>query len=930
MADNIEKLLEYGRMDLEAGYPKYAHEYFEQVLVLDATNKKAREALAEIDNMLAHKIVAASVRPSPEVSRGRRISIWVNVHSRQLAFAGLILLLLLLVWAPPWILLGLTGLLTAISLCGLALLLSKERERPNYLAKIMTEVNEALRHCEFERADQLQQELKMRYPDATIPGFEARVRKTRELLDSLKGKLKHFYFTAADELAKETHYIAREKYEDLKKHYIEQYVNEHLPSFPINDEQAEALANTNYNLLVGARAGSGKTRLIAYKTALLLQEGVPNPDELMILAFNVNAATEIRNRIRREFGFERFENARTFHSLAHRLVNPEETLLFDEKGDSIFTEKLSLFVQGVLTSIIDPAFREQMYTVFRQELAEIEEPGQVLSDEDYYTYRRSMRQTTLRGELVKSKPEKWVADFLFEHDILSYTYEELCFWGGGHYHPDFSIFYRQKKYIIEHWAIDENHREELPSWWRKSWEEYRQEMQRKRRYWREKNVVLIETSRADMQLGREHFEAILKQKLENAGIICSKLPQEELYEKVEHDHLSRFAKMVTQFIQNAKKKGLSPTQMQREIDAYQPRDERESVFLQLATRVYKEYEQEKEKQSRIDFDDLLTQATQRVHETEGRCDIRVDHQRHIRMNDLHWIMIDEYQDFSPLFYQLIQSIREYNPNVRLLCVGDDWQAINAFAGSELTFFEEFEEKIGNAETTHLLTNHRSQAKIIENSNALMDGGPKAVSLPDKRGGLVQIEFIDDTWLELSKEEAYRADKRFHFLKRGESVNVIPAKYAKRCYQIITDPENVGKTVAILSRTNEFYSVSLEDFRGKLIECLNEEDKEAIGKPKDKIQVETVHRFKGLEAEIVILVRACEDAHPLIHPDNVLFAIFGRNEADIIDEERRLFYVALTRAKEKLYILTERDRESPFLRRLPEYPEHYEHYGDLPF
>ena len=783
------------------------------------------------------------------------------------------------------------------------------------LAQIRAEIEEALNRYEFERANQLHEELKERYPDATIPDFEARFRETRELFDSLK----HFYFTTADELFRESHYCAREKYENLKKHYIEQYVKEHLPSFPINDEQAEALANTSYNLLVGARAGSGKTRLIAYRTALLLQEGVQNPDELMTLAFNVNAATEIRNRIQREFGFERFENARTFHSLAYRLVRPEEKLLFDEMGDSIFTKKLSSFVQGVLTSIINPAFREQMYAVFRQELAEIEEAGLMLSEEDYYIYRRNVRQTTLRGGSVKSAGEKWIADFLFEHDI-PYRYEKLWFWDSEHYRPDFSIFYRQEDYVIEHWAIDENHREELPSWWGKTWKEYRQEMQRKRRYWREKNIVLIETSTADMRLGRTHFEAILKQRLEDAGITCHKLPQEELYEKVEHDHLTKFAEMLTQFIQRAKKKRLSPTKMQREIDAYEPRDERESIFLQLASRVYKEYEQEKENQNRIDFDDLLMRATQRVHETEGRYSIRVDHQRDIRMNDLRWIMIDEYQDFSPLFYQLIQSIREYNPSVRLLCVGDDWQAINAFAGSELTFFEKFEEKIGNAEVTHLLTNHRSQAKIIENSNALMDGGPKAVSLPDKRGGLVQIEFIDDTWLELrrEKEEAHRADKRFRFLKKGENDDVMAAKYAKCCYQIITDPENVGKTVAVLSRTNRFHSVSLGNFWRKLIECLNEEDKKAIGKPEDKIRVETVHSFKGLEAEIIILVRACEGAYPLIHPDNALFTIFGRNEADTIDEEKRLFYVALTRAKEKLYILTERDRESPFLRRLPEH------------
>jgi DNA helicase-4 len=858
------------------------------------------------------------VGPSPDVPWRQRVSAWANVHSRKLALLGLILLLFVLLWAPPWILLGLTGLLAVASLCGLAYLFIKERRRPSYLARTITKAQRALRHGEFERANQLQQELKARYPDATIPGFEASVRRTRELLESLEEKLEHFYFTAADELFAETYGIAREKYENIKKQYIEQYVKEHLPGFPINDEQSEALANTSHNLLVGARAGSGKTRLIAYKTALLLQEGVQNPDELMILAFNVNAATEIRERIQREFGFERFGNARTFHSLAHRLVLPRETLLFDERGDKTFSKKLSLFVQDVLMSVTNPAFSERMYTVFRQEIEEIEEPGEMLSDEDYYTYRRSIRQPTLRGDLVKSKGEKWIADFLFEHDI-QYGYEELYFWDGEHYRPDFSICYHRWKYIIEHWAIDERRREKLPRWWGKSWKEYRQEMQRKRRYWREREEVLIETSTADMRLGREHFEAVLKQKLEDVGIACHRLSQEKLHERVRRDHLSRFAQMITQFIQRAKKKRLSPAQMQRALATYEPRDEREAVFLQLATRVYKAYEQQKEEQDCIDFDDLLIRATQRVHETGGRCRIRVDHQRRIRMNDLRWIMIDEYQDFSPLFYQLVQSIREYNPHVRLLCVGDDWQAINAFAGSELTFFQGFEEIIGDAEIAHLLTNHRSQAKIIENSNALMDGGPKAVSLPDKRGGLAQVEFVDDLWLELRREEgAYQADKRFHFLKRTESVNVMPAKYAKRCYQIITDPENVGRTVAILSRTNRLHSIGLEAFRRRLIKCLSEEEKKAIGKPEDRIQVKTVHSFKGLEAEIVILVRACEDDYPLIHPDNVLFTIFGRNEADIIDEERRLLYVALTRAKEKLYILTERDRESPFLHRLPAY------------
>ena len=103
--------------------------------------------------------------------------------------------------------------------------------------------------------------------------------------------------------------------------------------------------------------------------------------------------------------------------------------------------------------------------------------------------------------------------------------------------------------------------------------------------------------------------------------------------------------------------------------------------------------------------------------------------------------------------------------------------------------------------------------------------------------------------------------------------------------------------------------------------MKEEENNDIRALANKIRVETVHGFKGLEADIVILVSVTENAYPLIHPDSTLFALFGRNATDIVAEEKRLFYVALTRAKEKVYILTEHKRESPFLNELPAFTNH---------
>ena len=79
------------------------------------------------------------------------------------------------------------------------------------------------------------------------------------------------------------------------------------------------------------------------------------------------------------------------------------------------------------------------------------------------------------------------------------------------------------------------------------------------------------------------------------------------------------------------------------------------------------------------------------------------------------------QDFSLLFLQLINSIREYNPDLKIFCVGDDWQAINAFAGSDLKYFYYFEKYVGHSEHLSLLTNYRSAKSIVDVSNDFMDG-----------------------------------------------------------------------------------------------------------------------------------------------------------------------------------------------------------------
>ena len=269
---------------------------------------------------------------------------------------------------------------------------------------------------------------------------------------------------------------------------------------------------------------------------------------------------------------------------------------------------------------------------------------------------------------------------------------------------------------------------------------------------------------------------------------------------------------------------------------------------------------------------------------------------------------------SKLFFHLINSIREYNKQINIFCVGDDWQAINSFADSDLRYFENFRDHFENSDVTKLLTNRRSKSEIVEFSNKLMEGrGEPASFRPDNKGGEIITDDISQVRIECRNSEEYKKEKNSDEKFRFKSDDgFLKAKYLKKCYEIIK--ENIGKKVKILFRTNEIYHTGLEEFENKLKRTFLFNELRQIGDFKKLINVKTIHRSKGLEADIIIIMQVCKDFFPLIHPDNQLYEIFGQTPKKVLEEERRLFYVAITRAKEKVYILTEeKENESDYLK-----------------
>ena len=809
------------------------------------------------------------------------------------------------------------------------------RTAPRYLEKIEQKI-----HVAKEKAGEytIQQEQARIYTERQAQEEVNRKEQRRIERENAIAPLKKCFetdFLSADGLYESSfsNVLSRDSYKTEKKLFVKNWFlkNSQSSNTQPDDEQLVAISSLNENVLLKARAGSGKTSVVTDRARFLISHCGIHPDEVMLLAFNTDAAGEMAERIRKKCDLAEYKNARTFHSLASELAKSSKKILYDKKTE---TGEQSNFVYKLISNKKNPFFWAGMYQFFRTEMGEMKISKDFLSQEEYLTYRRNHRELTLSGDNVKSMGEKYIGDFLFEHN-LTHRYEDVVFSGKQTWYPDFTIFLgsknifsnsKKRKIVIEHWGIDENDStQQAPAEWTITWQQYKKRMVEKRAFWQssegKKRANFVETSISDLKLGRENFENILKQKLVDIKIPLKKLSNKELYKKIEDKRVAKISRMFLKFIQQAKKQELSPDDLIEKINKIDTANKKVKTFAKVANKVYRKYEKKLVDKNAMDFDDLIKVATNKIHEENGNSEVKTANGCSIKINQIKYLMIDEYQDFTPLFFGLVNSIRRYNPDLKIFCVGDDWQAINAFAGSDLKYFHHFEEYVDRSEHLSLLTNYRSTKNIVDISNDFMDGkGDK--SRPDKNNaGKIYKCYTDKVFIErrqdLEYEESRKFDERFCTKVNGENkdASLTVGRALKSCHSVITQEENISKKIAIMSRKQKLkgYYYTLSKFKEKLKETCRGL---AVYKDFDKnITVGTTHSFKGLEADIVIMLFVNQGEYPLIHPDNELYEVFGSTLADSLYEEQRLFYVGMTRAKEDLYILCEEYCESDFLKNM---------------
>ena len=500
-------------------------------------------------------------------------------------------------------------------------------------------------------------------------------------------------------------YINLEEYKDVKQKLVQQWIRNNLNNTP-DLEQSLAIGSVNSHVQVIARAGSGKTSTLVNRAIFLQKHCGIKPSEILLLAFNKKAAQEIRARLHKHLQ-DAPPYALTFHSLAYHLVHPDETLIFDEP-DGQQTRSRSL------QSVIDeyrrhPDYSEQiqslMIAAFRDAWLDIVEGGYDLTEEEMIAYRRSLNYMGIDGWEYKSFGEKIIADFLFEHDI-PFKYEKNFWWNSINYHPDFTILKEvkhQKGIVIEYFGLQGD-----PN--------YDEQSQEKRRYWQNQfDYFFVELNPKILkQHGREAMENHLREKLARFGLAFNRLSTSEIWERIKERAIDDFTKSMTNFIGRCRKQCLTPNQLSEKIERYfatNPQtSEPEFQFLDLAQNFYISYLDRLQQTGEEDFDGLMQRAAKVV--DEGNT-IFLSSKFRGDLKDLKYIMIDEYQDFSLLFHNLITAIRKQNPEALFFCVGDDWQAINGFAGADLYYYKNFTQIFKPSHTLPITTNYRSGSQIVE-------------------------------------------------------------------------------------------------------------------------------------------------------------------------------------------------------------------------
>ena len=774
-----------------------------------------------------------------------------------------------------------------------------ERERANgrFAAARAREAERAAIRRTEEASRRAAEEARRREAEAARrrEAEEAALRKRRQALEAQLDERFRDGFLSADgffERHADKAFVGEDAYRERKAAFVRQWAQSELGE-PLDAEQAAAVAATAGNVLVEARAGSGKTRILVTRAIFLVRHCGVSPREMLLLAFNRDAANEMKKRLRSALGKDAaLPHVMTFHALAYAIVHPDEKIVFDDKAaDNLLRSKeFRAVIDGFVSKREHEGglIRQLMLGYFRGD----EDDGQDGPPEGDLADLRVLPREALGGERLKSRGERIIANALFEHGV-AYHYERSRRWNGVNYRPDFTIL-KPRRVVIEYFGMAGD-------------PDYDEMSDRKRAFWStQPEWAFLEYGPRDIaEQGADAFSERLRGDLDRLGVRPRRLSEDEIWARVRKRAVGQFSEAMATFAGLCRKRNLTPDGLERMISMHVPLDSAERLFLQAALPIYRGYLERLDGSGKEDFDGLMWRAIELVVRDGVTRFVRDGGKEQGDLRRLRFVMIDEFQDFSRMFCGLADAIRAVNPGALFFAAGDDWQAINGFAGSDLEFFAEFDRYFGpGTRRIGVRTNYRSADAVVETGNALMRGlgegaraGPAGGGASAKGVRVGDLAAFDPSVFE---EEDHEWDA------------ITPA-----VLRLVRWFLSAGQDVVLLSRTNYVpWEVArkpkgggqarvLKDFLDHVRGFLPRGDRK-------RVTASTAHSYKGQEQQAVVVLDVLKRRYPLIHPHWIFTRIFGDGPGRIEAENRRLLYVAITRARASLVLLTEAGRESPWI------------------
>jgi DNA helicase-4 len=682
--------------------------------------------------------------------------------------------------------------------------------------------------------------------------------------------------------------------------YFDNLLHDIDPGIMLDNEQRRAVvANDDYCLLV-AGAGAGKTTTMAAKVKYLVEKKRVAPDDIILISYTKKAIDELKERINKRLGIP--ARICTFHSFAYDIVRqfsdtPPEVnysaynIIFKMLEKEIFHNKELLrnvlLFMGYYFDL--PADALNYDSLDQYHLMKAAQDYETIKSGAGEYVKKIMRQRdksmrTITGEFLRSVQETQIANFLYLNS-LDYDYEPVYAHpipgARKKYTPDFIIRQGEHTAYLEHYAISESgYSTALTPEQRVK---YNRSIANKRKLHKDFSTTLLETWSwyKDKRPLLDHLRDVL----EEEGFILKERSFEDVYRKIVETSKDKYVYKMVQFLITFISQYKTCGYDAGGFDVLRKKTDnpRTLLFLDIAEPIYQYYTEYLSAQNRIDFEDMINDANFYLNEIE---------KQHINLS-YKYIIIDEFQDIARQRFNLTKRLSEIT-QAKVVAVGDDWQSIFAFSGSEIGLFTRFLELMGSGVEMKITHTYRNAQELIDIAGDFVQKNStqikkQLVSPKRLKNPIILTEFDD-----------------------GYKVNDAIAEAAEKSIGGIVAEYGEQSSILLVGRYN-YDGFKICD-TGKFIK-LQGDRLQSSKYPNVNITLMTAHSAKGLGFDNVIILNMFESKFGFpcqLEDDPIMKLVRYEDTSMPFAEERRLFYVALTRTKNRVHILTPKKKPSRFL------------------